>query len=85
MSAAVAINKREALTNNTDLTHPLTYHNRTGHTLPAESNVLQHEVYKLLGYCQKNEMVINKDKTKVVLFITGKKYVFMPQKYSGGC
>ena len=83
MTGAVAINLKECLIPNPDLSppRPLDFHDRTGHVLPAGSCKLQDEVEKLIVYCEQNEMRINEEKTKVVLFNNSKKYDFMPKLY----
>ena len=46
---------------------PLNYHDRTLHILPDTETKMQDQLYKLLEYCQENQMLINGGKTKVML------------------
>ena len=50
----------------------LTYHNRTNKVLPIESSKVQQQLNDLNEYAQRNEIKINKEKTKVMLFNTAK-------------
>ena len=65
MTQCVSANLKEvAILNpnqNSDL--PRQYHMRTGHILPLENNVIQHEVDKLKMYAKENKMVINEERT----------------------
>ena len=45
----------------------------------GEDSQLQMELYRLQNYANQNQMVINCDKSKVMLFNTGRKYDFMPR------
>ena len=80
MTEAVAINLKDCLIPNDDPSppQPLAYHDRTGHILQEGKCQMQEELNNLLDYCNKNEMLINAEKTKVVLFNTSWKYDFMP-------
>ena len=81
LSLAAAINLRENLVTNPDphLPLPLSYHERTRHILPDANNVIQEEFDRLKIFADERQMVLNEDKTKVMLFNTGKSYDFMPQ------
>ena len=70
---------KESLVENPDITHPVTYHERTGHTLPGANNVISQQFKKLGEFARTHEMVINEHKTKVMLFNTGRKFDFEPQ------
>ena len=78
---AEPINVKECVHRNPDPNppRPLAYRDRTLHVLPAASTPLQGELEKMAQYCTDNSMMINSDKTKVVLFNAGRKYDFMPQ------
>ena len=58
---------------------PLSYHERTLHVVPQYNTPVQAELDRMVQYCQENKMIINADKTKVVLFNTARKYDFMPR------
>ena len=47
---------------------PLNYHERTGHILPAENNLLQYYIKDTEKFVFYNKMVINKKKTKNKLY-----------------
>ena len=47
---------------------PLNYHERTGHVLPVEQNLLQSYVSEAEQFTSDNIMVINKQKTKIIGF-----------------
>ena len=54
---------------------------RTQHILPVEECQLQEQLNKLLEYSEENQMLINGDKSKVMLFNTRHKFDFLPQSY----
>ena len=64
---------------NKDIPRPLSYHERTGHELPQDKNIIQHEFDKLQALSRDHGMVINQNKTKVMLFNPSKKFDFLPQ------
>ena len=81
MSLAEAINLKNKLVANPDPspTRPLSYHERTEHILPDDEFRMQEILNNLIEYCSKNQMKINGDKTKVMLFNNGRKFDFMPK------
>ena len=58
---------------------PLTYHQRTQHTLPPQNNLLQYSIHDSENFASQNKMVINKSKTKVVSFNISRKWDFPPE------
>ena len=59
---------------------PLAYHDRTGHVLADGYDCpVQRELSRIVSYCNENEMRINTDKTKVMMFSNSRKYDYMPQ------
>ena len=62
-----------------NLQFPLSYHERTGHCLKPENSTVQRKLDEIGDFARQNEMVINIDKTKVMLFNTSNKFDFMPQ------
>ena len=80
MTLAVALNLRKSLEPNPDvnLPFPLNYHDRTQQVLPDSKNVMQEDLNRIIQYCQDNNMRINQEKTKVVLFNTARANDFMP-------
>ena len=78
LSLAIAINLKENLVINPYLQRPLAYHERTGHTLPQEKNIMQQQFNDLASHAKTHKMTINEDKSKVMLFNQGRKYDFLP-------
>ena len=58
--------------------HPLPYHERTGHCLPA-ANVLQENLNKVEEFTKKNLMKINHSKSNTMLFNISKTLDFPPE------
>ena len=81
MTMAEAINLKMSLMPNPDVLQPrpLAYLNRTQHILPQTEYKIHEQLNNLLRYCQEHQMVVNEDKTKVMLFNTGRDYDFMPK------
>ena len=81
LTIATAINLKNfvAPNPNPDPPRPLNYHDRTLHVQPVDDSQLQRELYKLQNYANQNQMVINSEKSKIMLFSTGRKYDFMPR------
>ena len=73
-----AINLREKLTVNSNPAHPLNYHERTLHELPETNCKTQQKLDEIVKFASENEMVINSNKSKVMLFNKAIKYDFMP-------
>ena len=57
---------------------PPSYHERTGHFLPQQNNLLQHYVYDTENYAAENNMVINILKTDIIMFSNARKLNFLP-------
>ena len=81
LTFAAAINLKENLIGNPDPNppQPLSYHERTQHILPLEKDIIHQQFNELKTFANDHQMVINEDKTKAMLFNTGKKYDFLPQ------
>ena len=81
MAFAEAIQLKKTLVPNPDPypARPLAYHDRTLHIMPDGGCEMQDQLYKLLDYCRENQMMINGDKTKVMIFNCARKYDFMPK------
>ena len=58
---------------------PLDWNDRFNLTLPQNKSILQHQLVDLALYTEKHSMVINKKKTKCILFNNSKTKSFMPQ------
>ena len=59
LSLAIAINLKENLVINPYLQRPLAYHERTGHTLPQEKNIMQQQFNDLTCHAKTHKMTIN--------------------------
>ena len=81
MTLAEAMRLKNTLIPNPDPcpVQPLAFHYRTLHTMPDGGCEMQDQLYKLLEYCEENQMMINGNKTKVMLFNTSRNYDFMPK------
>ena len=72
-SVAVGINLKQCLVpDQKEKSRPLNYHERTGHVLPSESNLLQYYIHDAEKFTTVNKMVINKKKTKLISLINPK-------------
>ena len=58
---------------------PLNYHERTGHVLPDDNNLLQDYITDVEKFVSVNKMKINKQKTKVISFTKSRKWDFPPE------
>ena len=58
---------------------PLNFHERTGHILPPENNLLQFYIHDTENFARENKLVINKKKTKVISFTKSRNWDFPPQ------
>ena len=64
-----------------DRVRPRNYHERTGHVLPGENNLLQYSIRDTEEFVCANQMKINKKKTKVISFTKSRKWDFPPELY----
>ena len=79
-TVAVSVDLRASLVpDHVDRARPRNFHERTGHILPAENNLLQFYVSDTEQFVQENNMVINKEKTKVISFTKSRKWDFPPE------
>ena len=77
---AVSIDLKQCLqADSSERQQPFNYHERTGHVLPAENNLLQYYLHDTEKFTADNKMIINKQKTKVLSFIKSKKFDFPPE------
>ena len=58
---------------------PLTFHERTGHVLPPQNNLLQVYLNEIEGRTIQNKMIINMKKTHTMLFTRSRKFAFPPE------
>ena len=79
-TVAVTVNLKTSLVPDpVDRPRPYNYHERTGHVLPEENNLLQLYVKDTENFVRDNRMVINKKKTKVISFSKSRKWAFPPE------
>ena len=57
---------------------PLNYHERTRHILPDQNNMLQYYIQDTEQFVEQNNLVINKDKTKLMIFNKSRNWDFPP-------
>ena len=65
--------------NELELKRPLNYHERTEHRLKDACSEVEKQLKELEEYATSNEMKINQNKTKLMLFNLCKKYDFQPE------
>ena len=80
LTIAASINLNTSLQKEQDdfWVRPVSFHNITGHTLKTNMNIVQEQLTTIANYAEKNEMEINKIKSKVMIFNNAKKLDFMP-------
>ena len=79
-TVAVTVNLKTCLVPDpVDRPRPRNFHERTGHILPEENNLLQMYINDTEQFVSENMMVINKDKTKVISFSKSRKWAFPPE------
>ena len=79
-TVAVTVNLKTSLVQDpVDRPRPHNYHERTGHVLPEENNLLQLYINDTEDFVGENKMVINKKKTKVISFSKSRKWAFPPE------
>ena len=84
MMAAESIHLKEELSINPNPVRPLNYHERTEHFLPPEKCEMQIMIDELKEYADTHDMVINKRKTKAIMFNQARNYDFQTAIRSGG-
>jgi hypothetical protein len=75
---SIDLKSKLAVNLDTNPIRPLAYHDRTGHFLPKEHCEISDQLDKLNNFVRENEMRINGEKTRVMLFNTAKKWDFTP-------
>ena len=79
LSEAEAINLKKQLVNDTSVrSYPLTFHERTRQILPPGSR-LQTNLLKIEHFTKQNQMKINEDKSKIMIFNKSRMYDFPPE------
>ena len=79
-TVAVSVDLKACLVPNpVQRVRPLNFHERTGHILPDENNLLQFYIKDTEQFVAENNMVINTQKTKVISFTKSRKWDFPPE------
>ena len=79
-TVAVSVNLKSCIIpDSVDRPKPHNYHERTGHVLPDQNNLLQFYIRDTEDFVSENLMVINKQKTKVISFTKSRKWDFPPE------
>ena len=68
LAEAIKLKSVLVVENNSGLERPLEYHKRTEQTLKPEDSQVQEQLNELTAYAEQNEMKINQEKSKVMLF-----------------
>jgi hypothetical protein len=63
-----AMNLKEVLITNPEPVRPFNYHERTNHILPSQNLKIHNQLEELEQYTTQNEMKINHNKSKVMIF-----------------
>ena len=79
-TCATRINLKQCLTNDPVVRQrPLNFHERTGHILPNQSNMIQFTLDDLQCFTENNQMIINKSKTNLMVFNKSRNFDFPPE------
>ena len=79
-TVAVTVNLKTCLVPDpVDRPRPLNFHERTRHILPVKNNLLQFYINDTEDFVSSNNMVINKQKTKIICFSKSRKWSFPPE------
>ena len=80
-----AINLRDcAITDKDKRSLPLTYHQRMGHYLPPDKNLLQANLDSFVDFTKKKQLKINDKKSSVMLFNFSRSVDFPPELFVSG-
>lgn len=85
-TVAVSVSLKECLVQDLeDRPKPANFHERTGHVLPSDQNLLQYYLKDTEDFVAKNDMKINTKKSNVMIFNMSRKLDFPPEvKFSDG-
>ena len=78
MSILVSIVLKQMLEKSPNQIEPKKFHDRTGHILPKSKCEISDQLNYLDNYTRKHQMMINEDKTKIMLFNSSNKWDFTP-------
>ena len=80
-TAVVAIDLKEKLKKDqTERPRPLTYNEKSQLHLPIEADLLQKQMDEFENFTNENNMKINQDKSKLIIFNMSHKYRFPPEQ-----
>ena len=80
LSEGEAINlKKQLIADPVKRPYPLKYHERTEQILPQNKSLLQKNLSRIEIFTQNNQMKINSNKSKVMLFNKSRKHDFPPE------
>ena len=79
MTLIESINLKENLIGNPDRPLPDPFRTRTGHVLPPEKSQVYNEIANIQNYAHVNQMKLNYDKTKFILFNPCRDFDFLPE------
>ena len=87
LTLAEAVNLPDKLVpvNRNERPLPDSFHARTGHTLPAEESAVQQQLLRTNQHAIENQMKINLEKSKIMLFNPCNSIDFMPKIELDGC
>ena len=78
MLLAEAINLKQTLEPHLSSALPANFRERTGHTLPQDRSRVYKQLLQTVKYADENDMKINFQKTKLMIFNNSKNFDFMP-------
>ena len=79
LAEAINLPKQLIKVPDSDRPQPDSYHARTGHVLPLNNSKVYKQLKMTESYVQKNEMIINHKKTKLIIFNPCRKIDFMSE------
>ena len=79
MTILESINLKKTLEDNPARPFPDAYRTRTGHTMPPQKSKVYEQIDAIQKYAEANEMKLNYEKTKFILFNPTRNYDFLPE------
>ena len=84
-SRARKVNLTTDLTENNNKILPLNFHERTGHKIKSDANLLEKDLEDFLSFLEEKNQKINYKKSTIMLFNFSQKYDFDPRVSIGEC
>ena len=81
LTMATMIKLKDNLEKSEDLERPLVFHSKTQYILPDDKNPMIPQIKNLSEFAEENQMKVNQNKTKIMLFNRGRSYDFQPTIY----